>query len=260
MGAPRQSPSSSIVRKLSNSGNTDKETHIRVAVICPVYLCTKADVDALKSLMERLTGQTRTPDLIVLVDDGSPLGPFATAEKEAEVVRHLRLPVNRGPAAARNAGIDLAISALGNKPERTLLLLLDIDCIPPPEWVQRGIRAVQLCRPGIGRNDDEQEILDPLIVGGLTKGIRSLIVSRYHDFYGTLNPRILRIPSASSPLSRNGGKTRYRPLYAPTCNMAIFLGSPKGKKRLPRFNEAFREPAQEDVLFVLRPYTDVDVR
>ncbi|KAJ9092430.1 hypothetical protein QFC21_006812 [Naganishia friedmannii] len=250
MGSLGQLFSSSPLYQSEKSGEPHDDTSIQVAVICPMYLCTQTDVDALKALRDRLIEQTRAPDLIVFVDDGSTLAPPASEEKGGETVRHLRLPENIGPAAARNAGIDFAVSALGNKPEHTVILLLDIDCIPPPEWVQRGIDAVRLRRSAIGLDGDE-EILDPLIVGGLTKGIGSSIVSRYHDFYGTLNPRILRIAPTTSSSSQKGKRTRYRPLYAPTCNMAIFLGSPKNEKRLPRFNEAFREPAQEDVLFCL---------
>jgi hypothetical protein len=42
-----------------------------------------------------------------------------------------------------------------------------------------------------------------------------------------------------------------RPLYAPTCNLLLYLGTPESKAQLPTFDPDFREPSMEDVLFCL---------
>lgn len=40
-------------------------------------------------------------------------------------------------------------------------------------------------------------------------------------------------------------------LYAPTCNLLLYLGHPESRNQLPQFDEDCREPSMEDVLFCL---------
>lgn len=64
---------------------------------------------------------------VVVVDDGSA-DPAAVAEVAAEHRAGLvRLPDNRGPAAARNAGLGEVTSEF--------VAFLDSDCVPAPGWI-----------------------------------------------------------------------------------------------------------------------------
>ncbi len=75
----------------------------------------------------------------------------------------------------------------------------------------------------------------PLLVGGTTLGSNPThAVDAYHDLFGTLNPRllVLRDPDVA-----------VQPLYAPTCNLVLYLGDGTSS-RLPRFNERFREASK----------------
>ncbi|KAI5451708.1 hypothetical protein NCC49_001357 [Naganishia albida] len=262
------------VRETPHPNSTRGE--IRIAVVCPVYISdtgTDTDLKALQRVHRSLRHQTRQPDLIVFVDDGSPIlqhpnnaskpsksspsrytippfprlnppqprpDPYETLDIGTNT-HVLCLLENGGPAAARNRGIDHAVAILGNDPGRTLVFLLDVDCVAPVDWIVDWIAAVLARRPGIM---DDVEPIEPLIVGGLTYGISpSSFYSFYHDLFGTLNPRIIRVP--------NPNAAQYQPLYAPTCNMIILPGHAECSKKLPRFHEGFREAAQEDVLFCL---------
>jgi glycosyltransferase involved in cell wall biosynthesis len=254
------------------SSTPSSNPKIKIAVVCPVYLANDEDTKSLHRVHQSLLHQTHQPDLILFVDDGSPLPRESTiAQKQTKTssaifhvfpfprgipppprhdpyeilesdttTRILRLAENRSPAAARNRGIDHAVAALGDDPGHTLIFLLDVDCVAPPEWIENGVAAVLARRPGImdGRP------VEPLLVGGLTYGINpASFFSFYHDLFGTLNPRIIRVPDPTT--------AQYQPLYAPTCNMVILPGDAGCGKKLPRFHEGFREAAQEDVLFCL---------
>jgi cellulose synthase/poly-beta-1,6-N-acetylglucosamine synthase-like glycosyltransferase len=73
-----------------------------------------------------LQHQTRAPDEIIVVDDGSTDETFQVAERiGADVIHQPR----QGPAAARNRG---AQHARGE-----VMLFTDADCEPSPEWVAR---------------------------------------------------------------------------------------------------------------------------
>ena len=93
-----------------------------ISVIIPAYNAE----NTLPACLEGLRAQTRPPDEVVVVDDGS-------TDCTAEVAARYRVKVvrqaNQGPAAARNAG---AQHACGD-----LLLFTDADCQPWPGWVER---------------------------------------------------------------------------------------------------------------------------
>lgn len=253
--------------------NSPRYGEIKIGVVCPVYLFdVDKDPEALHRVHQSLRKQSRRLDLVVFVDDGSPMlrdprnasptmkrasfldlsfparssprrfsqDPYETLD--AGIGIHvLRLPDNQGPAAARNRGIDHAVAALGNDPGHTLVFLLDLDCVPPEDWIENGLAAALARRPGLL---DGTTPVEPLLVGGLTYGTNpSSFFSFYHDLFGTLNPRIIRVP--------NPNAAQFQPLYTPTCNMVILPGDADGQKKLPRFHEGFREAAQEDVLFCL---------
>lgn len=251
---------------------------IMIAAVCPVYLCDPdKDPKALQRVHQSLYKQTRRPDLVVFVDDDSPmLQTTATTSHFSAKPRlsisnilHCVIPVQsarcpdpyeqleygletyvlrptetRGPAAARNQGIDHAIAVLGNNPGNTVIFLLDMDCVAPPDWIENGYTAVSTRRPGLLDDSSPVSPMEPLLVGGLTCGANpSSFYSYYHELFGTLNPRIIRLP--------NPNTRQFKPLYASTCNMVVFPGDVHSEKKLPRFHEGFREAAQEDVLFCL---------
>lgn len=66
---------------------------------------------------------------VIVVDDATPEPSPVRDVARAAGARYLRLPVNQGPAAARNAGAALASSAL--------VAFVDSDCRPPPGWLDR---------------------------------------------------------------------------------------------------------------------------
>lgn len=237
---------------------------LRIAVICPVYLSDSVnDVVTLERLQGCLQSQDLQAALIVLVDDFSPVmsrssqdgkpagkdtppgDPYELLDLPKATIPTLvlRLSENLGPDSARNAGIDRAIAELGNQPGNTILFLTDLDCLPPRDWVRNGYQAILDRRPSLETHNDLG--VDPLIIGGITSSAESEspIYSYYHDFYGTLNPRVWVTTYHSS--------ATVHPLYVPSCNMAIYPGSNRSGKRLPRFHEGFREPSMEDVLFCL---------
>ena len=100
-----------------------------VTVVIPV----KDRPEALARLLAALRADPATMRLpVVVVDDGSraPL----TAQPGVRVLRH---PVARGPAAARNAGLRVADTAL--------VAFLDSDCVPRVGWLD--VLSVHLTDP-----------------------------------------------------------------------------------------------------------------
>ena len=122
--------------------------------------------------------------------------------------------VNSGPAAARNAGIDICTS-LGGIDH---VLLLDADCVADKKW---GSIMMDRLKGG------------SMAVGGVTKSFGIDYISLYHDVFGTLNGRLLK---------NSNGKLL---LYAPTCNFGVNL------KCGIRFDEQFPGSAFEDIDFCI---------
>jgi len=96
---------------------------VPVSVVLPLY----QDAETIGATLRGLAAQAGGPAFeVVVIDDGSTdEGPAIAAGLGARVVRQ----ENRGPAAARNAGAGLARGAI--------VLFLDSDCAPPPDWVAR---------------------------------------------------------------------------------------------------------------------------
>lgn len=101
--------------------------HPMISVIIPVYNGERFLAEAIGSVL----GQTLPPDEIIVVDDGSTDGTAAIATGLASTsplpIRYV-YQENRGPAAARNAGIKLA--------HGDFLAFLDADDLWVPEKQQ----------------------------------------------------------------------------------------------------------------------------
>lgn len=95
---------------------------VEISVVLPLY----NDADSIPAVLEALKIQaTDRVFEIIVVDDGSgDRGPQIARESGALVVAQ----PNAGPAAARNRG---AQEAKGG-----IVLFLDSDCEPPPNWVE----------------------------------------------------------------------------------------------------------------------------
>lgn len=74
-----------------------------VSVIIPAYNCERFIVEAVESVKR----QNHRPLEIIIVDDGSTDGTSAHVKNLGEDIRYVHQS-NRGPAAARNKGIDMA--------------------------------------------------------------------------------------------------------------------------------------------------------
>jgi glycosyltransferase involved in cell wall biosynthesis len=93
-----------------------------ISVVIPVYNGGRT----LAACLEALKRQTRPPDEVIVMDDGSTDDTPAIAARSGAVVLSQQ---RAGPAAARNRG---AWEARGD-----ILLFTDADCAPDPNWVAR---------------------------------------------------------------------------------------------------------------------------
>lgn len=98
----------------------------RISVVVPAY----GDPAGLARCLAGLSRQEEPPFEVIVADDASPEDLSGTCRERG--ARHVRLPENRGPGEARNAG---ARAASGG-----ILAFTDADCVPPPDWIRR-IRA-----------------------------------------------------------------------------------------------------------------------
>lgn len=102
------------------------ESHLTISVVVPTYNRAHLVCEAVDSLL----AQTRIPDEIIVVDDGS-------TDDTQEKLRHYQLPVrvlyrdNGGLSAARNTGLAAATGDL-------IAFLDDDDTLPPTSIDQRA--------------------------------------------------------------------------------------------------------------------------
>ena len=184
-----------------------------VVVVVPVYSRNNEDARRVDALVASLDGQSR-PCRTLLVDDGSP---HRTAPAGAELIQ---LGANRGPAAARNRGLERALEL-----DADIVAFTDSDCVTGPAWVESIVRAFHADRRAHA-------------VSGATWSLDRAYLGRYHERNGTLNGRALRGDEGL--------------LYGPTCNFAVCANL----ARALRFDEGFRTAAAEDIDFCYRARID----
>ncbi|HEX6519100.1 MAG TPA: mycofactocin biosynthesis glycosyltransferase MftF [Streptosporangiaceae bacterium] len=93
-----------------------------VTVVIPV----RDRAAQLATCLEALSGPGQPP--VVVVDDGSDDPAAIAAVAEAAGALLLRRPVNGGPGAARNTGVEAVDTAL--------VAFIDSDCAPRPGWLE----------------------------------------------------------------------------------------------------------------------------
>ena len=104
---------------------------MRVSVIIPARDAETTLGDALEALSDQRLSE---PYELIVVDDGSEDRTAEVAERAAGRVRLLRQDA-MGPAVARNRGVAAAAAPL--------LAFTDADCVPGPEWLAAGLRALE---------------------------------------------------------------------------------------------------------------------
>jgi len=100
----------------------------QVSVVVPVLNSSAA----LEACLEALAAQRTSRSFeVVVVDDGSTedLAPVRDRSAGRLALTWARLPENRGPAQARNTGIERA--------RGEIVLFTDADCRPEPDWLER---------------------------------------------------------------------------------------------------------------------------
>jgi glycosyltransferase involved in cell wall biosynthesis len=125
-----------IARSRISAGRRTDMSQPYVSVIIPTYNRAATIERAVRSVL----AQTFADFELLVVDDGSTDDTGALVEGLGDPrVRLMRLPVNSGPAVARNAGINAA--------RGTLIAFLDSDDIWLPHKLERQVAAMNRAGP-----------------------------------------------------------------------------------------------------------------
>lgn len=144
-----------------------------------VVVATYGRAALLPRLLAALQGQVGAPPCeVVVVDDGSrdqtPAVLHRLASASSVPVRIVRLPRNRGPATARNAG--------WRSSDAALVAFTDDDCVPTPGWL------ASLVRPLVDADLAQGCTLpDPAQLARSGPFSRTLRIEREDGFYQTCN-------------------------------------------------------------------------
>ncbi len=99
-----------------------------------VYIPCYNGAHYIGACIQALLDQTRVPDEIIVVDDGSTDGTASVVQGFPSVVL-VQFPENRGLSAARNAGVASA--------RHELVASLDADCVAEPDWLAHLVEVME---------------------------------------------------------------------------------------------------------------------
>jgi GT2 family glycosyltransferase len=144
-----------------------------------VVVATHGRSILLPRLLRSLASQRGAPPYeVVVVDDGSRDDTWVTLQRLASgapvPVRVLRLPRNRGPASARNAGWRSTVAPL--------VAFTDDDCVPTPDWLAGMVRGLQTADLAQGCT-----LPDPAQLARSGPFSRTLRIEHEDGFYQTCN-------------------------------------------------------------------------
>jgi glycosyltransferase involved in cell wall biosynthesis len=149
-----------------------EERPVTVSVVVPV----RDDADALEHCLGLLAAQTTAPLEVVVVDNGSrDDGPERARRLGATVV----VEPEPGIAAAASRGYDAATG--------DLILRLDADSRPAPDWIAR-------CAANLARDEGLAAVTGPGVFRGLPPGLGRLATAAYMGIYFRLIGRIVGRP------------------------------------------------------------------
>lgn len=146
---------------------------MRVAVTSAVFNEEKN----ITRFLEALLAQTRRPDEIILVDDGSrdrTAAVIADFSARHPFIRCISQE-NKGPASARNRAWKNASS--------DICIFTDGDCVPEPDWIEKLLPPFE--DPGVGAAAGTYKTLNPGNI--LARFIGLEIAWRYRNIQGDIN-------------------------------------------------------------------------
>jgi len=113
----------------SSRREQDERPHVSVIV------AARNEEATLPALLDALGHQIQAPPFEVLFVDDASSDRTPNLIVGSGLGRLVRLPTHGGPAAARNAGIEVA--------EGDLLAFTDADCVPSETWIVRGVQKMK---------------------------------------------------------------------------------------------------------------------
>ena len=158
----------------------------RIGLVVPCYITNKESLKQLERLYESIKKQKKQPDTVIFVDDCST---YKYDENRFAGIITIHLEHNSGPAAARNIGMEYALSL-----DADIIAFTDSDCVLSPAWISSIFKTFL-------DNQNAQ------ILSGNTFSYVNSWFDKYHNLNGTLNGRIF--------------KNKDYLLYGPTANFAI---------------------------------------